>query len=141
MQVEYEIQNTIFGKGIFAKEQIKKGKCIWKYSNKINVIEYDETRCKQYLESLTCKKEAIKFLDLTYGRKEKLCLIIDDGKYMNHSDRPNCKTNMETGNVYAIKDINFGEELFEDYTTFEHPSYLFELLEVYKCKPDYYNFP
>lgn len=135
MEIQYEIKNTIYGKGLFTKEHIISGKCIWKY---INVLEYDEFACKEYLRSLK-PDEAIQFLDLSYGRGEKLCLITDDGRFINHSETPNCKTNMITGDVYAIKDISIGDELFEDYASFDHPSYIYDLLEFYQCKPDYYN--
>lgn len=72
---------------------------------------------------------------------DKLCLITDDGKYMNHSTDPNCLTDMETGNTFAIKNIKDGEQLFEDYRRFEHPVFLFPLLLKYECAPDYYDLP
>jgi SET domain-containing protein len=70
-----------------------------------------------------------------------LCFIKDDGKYMNHSTEPNCGTDMSTGDTYAIRDIEPGEQLFEDYAKFEHPPFLFPLLEKYKCAPNYYDIP
>ena len=158
MQIEYEIRDTDIGKGIFALSDISKGKYIWKYNSKsktninktninktniqlnkiYNVIEYNESSCKTHLSKLSFK-EAHNFLDITYGRGELLCQIIDDGKYMNHSESPNCKTNMINGNVYAITNIKYGEQLFEDYSTFDHPTYLLPLLQKYKCVPNYYN--
>jgi hypothetical protein len=48
---------------------------------------------------------------------------------------------MKTGNTYAIRDINPEEQLFEDYGTFEHPSFLLPLLAKYECAPDYYEIP
>lgn len=153
MQIEYEIRDTDIGKGIFALSDISKGKYIWKYNSKnktninktniqlnkiYNVIEYNESSCKKHLSKLSFK-EAHNFLDITYGRGELLCQIIDDGKYMNHSESPNCKTNMINGNVYAITNIKYGEQLFEDYSTFDHPTYLLPLLQKYKCVPNYYD--
>ena len=80
---------------------------------------------------------------LSYNHKlsDKLCVILDDGKYMNHSTNPNCSTDMSTGNTYAIRDIEPDEQLFEDYQNFEHPIFLLALLQKYKCAPDYYNIP
>ena len=60
---------------------------------------------------------------------------------MNHSTVPNCRTDMATGNTYAIRDITIDEQLYEDYATFQHPPFLFHLLEKYKCAPNYYNIP
>lgn len=72
---------------------------------------------------------------------DKLCLIQDDGKYMNHSTGPNCLTDMKTGNTYAIKNIPKNDQLFEDYRNFEHPIFLLPLLKKYNCAPDYYDLP
>ena len=60
---------------------------------------------------------------------------------MNHSTQPNCITDMQTGHTYAFRDILPNEQLFEDYGRFEHPSFLFPLLEKYQCAPDYYTIP
>lgn len=48
---------------------------------------------------------------------------------------------MKTGTTYALRDIEVNEELFEDYNRFEHPAFLFPLLEKYECPPDYYELP
>jgi hypothetical protein len=48
---------------------------------------------------------------------------------------------MKTGTTYALRDIEENEELFEDYNRFEHPAFLFPLLEKYECPPDYYDLP
>ncbi len=84
------------------------------------------------------------FLDITFGKKDMICLITDDGKYMNHADKSsyncNCKTDIMTGNCYALRDITIGEQLFEDYSTFSHPEFLYTLLKKYKCEPTYYNY-
>jgi hypothetical protein len=48
---------------------------------------------------------------------------------------------METGNTFAIRDIEAGEQLFEDYAKFEHPDFLLPLLKKYDCAPTYYEIP
>jgi hypothetical protein len=85
----------------------------------------------------------LKFMLSTFSftDADKLCAITDDGKFMNHSSHPNCVTDMETGHTYASRDIDPGEQLFEDYATFEHPVFLLPLLEKYNCAPDYYDIP
>ena len=45
------------------------------------------------------------------------------------------QTEMSSGDTFAIKDIPAGSQLFEDYTTFSHPEYLYELLEQYSALP------
>ncbi len=119
MQIAYEIRDAGLGigNGIFTKEAISAGTLIWKFKSGVNVIEYDGEKAKQHLSKFAALQEAQNWLDLTYGLNGKLCEIIDDGKYMNHSETPNCKTD-EKGDTYAIRKIAEGEQLFEDYTTF-----------------------
>ena len=102
--------------------------------------QFDGPATRAHLELLSLA-EAQRFLDMTYGIMDKLCLITDDGKYMNHSTSPNCETDMKTGFTYAIRDIEPDEQLFEDYARFEHPDFLLPLLEKYQCEPSYYEIP
>lgn len=96
-------------------------------------------------ESLTCLEFIhlydFQSLSLFIYYADKLCLVIDDGRYMNHSTDPNCLTDMETGYTYAIRNIEPDEQLFEDYGTFDHPSFLLPLLQKYDCAPNYYELP
>jgi len=142
MQIAYEIKEFAdYGKGIYALEDIPKGTCIWKYKKNINVIEYDMNASIKYLSKLDFQ-DAQHFLDMSYGRNNVLCSILDDGQYMNHSTKPNCKSKIKTnGNTYAKRKIRKGEQLFEDYTTFDHPAFLYPLLLKYQCVPIYYKLP
>ncbi|CAM9678884.1 unnamed protein product, partial [Ectocarpus fasciculatus] len=110
------------GKGLFATAFVKEGSLVWEYDNGVNITEYDEQTANTHLASLSFH-ECQRFLDLTYGQRGLLCEVLDDGKYMNHSEVPNCKTSTG-GNTYAIRDIQPGDELFEDYATFDHPDFL-----------------
>lgn len=142
MNINYEIRETEnYGKGIFVLEDVPLGTCIWSYKLNENVSEYDAQQSIDYLQSLATLNEQQRFLDSSFGRGDKLCLIIDDGQYVNHADAPNCKTDLSTGHCYAIQDIATGEQIFEDYTSFTHPPFLFPLLKQYECEPDYYELP
>jgi len=140
MNIKYEIRENNYGKGIYVLEDIKANTCIWRYKLNNNAFEYSEDETIFYLNSLPTLKKQQRFLDLTFGKGDKLCLITDDGKYVNHSDNPNCKTDLTTGNCYAIKDIKKNEEILEDYRSYTHPPFLFSLLKKYNCEPTYYTF-
>ena len=114
---------------------------LFTYFYLFTINQFDGQQAAAHLESLPTKADCKWFLDATYGIHGKLGLILDDGKYMNHSLTPNCITNMKTGTTYALRDIEENEELFEDYNRFEHPAFLFPLLEKYECPPDYYDLP
>lgn len=137
MQIPYEIKETEYGNGLFATAIIPAGTLIWKYAKDINIREYDGPAALSHLATMNFA-ECQRFLDLTYGQRGLLCEVLDDGKYMNHSTSPNCKTR-PGGDTYSIRDIEAGEQLFEDYATFDHPDFLYDLLEKYDCAPDYYD--
>ena len=144
MNINYEIRTSNeLGKGIFALADILSGAQIWTYKLNENVFEFDEQPCIDYLETLPNLSEQQSFLNYSFGKGEKLCLIKDDGQYMNHAEPPacNCKTDLTTGHCYAIRDIKAGEQLFEDYAAYSHPSFLYKLLRKYECEPDYYAMP
>jgi hypothetical protein len=142
MNIYYEIRDTDHcGKGLFTLEDIQAGTCIWTYTLNKNVFEYDSAQSAAYLQSLPDLNAQQRFLDSSFGKGDVLCLITDDGQYVNHADAPNCKTDLSTGHCYAIKNIAAGEQIFEDYTSFTHPSFLFPLLKLYDCEPDYYPLP
>ena len=143
MNIHYEIRETAFGKGLFVLESVPAGTCIWSYKLNENVIEYDEHQSIAYLKSLPTLKEQQRFLDASFGKGPVLCLINDDGQYVNHADAPdcNCRTDLSTGHCYTIRDLLPGEQIFEDYSSFTHPPFLFPLLKQYQCEPDYYALP
>jgi hypothetical protein len=137
MQIPYEVRDSDFGRGLFATEFSPAGSLVWQYNNGVNIMEYDEQSANAHIATLTFQ-EAQRFLDLTYGQRGLLSEVLDDGKYMNHSENPNCSTS-KGGNTYAVRDIHPGDELYEDYRTFDHPKFLYPLLDKYECAPDYYE--
>ena len=146
MNINYEIRTVPeCGKGIFALQDIKVEECVWNYKLNENVFEYNEEQSSSHLEQLATLAEQQRFLNLSFGKENSLCLITDDGQYMNHADalssECNCRTNLKTGHCYAIRDISTGEQLFEDYLSFSHPPFLYELLKKYHCEPTYYALP
>ena len=140
MQIPYEKRDAGLGVGLglFAKAAVSAGTCVWRFKVGENVIEYDEEATILHLKNKTLS-EAQRWLDLTYGLRGKICEILDDGRYMNHSTSPNCKTDSK-GDTYAIKDIAEGEQLFEVYGSFDHPPFLLVCLEKYNCAPKYYDY-
>jgi hypothetical protein len=146
LTIKYIIRETKkYGNGIFTLEDIKKDTIIWFYKLDINVLEFDEKTTYQYLNQLQNLEKQQNFLNMSFGKQEILCYILDDGKYINHANTENilcnCKTDLETGNCYAKRDIKAGEQLFEDYRSFSHPDFLYKLLDKYKCIPTYYELP
>jgi len=144
MNINYEIRATEnYGRGLFTLDTVKAGTCIWTYTLGENVFEYDANQSLAHLESLPDLKAQQRFLDSSFGKGEVLCLIVDDGQYVNHAAAPlcNCQTDLQTGHCYSLREIAAGEQILEDYTSFTHPPFLFPLLKKYDCEPDYYELP
>jgi hypothetical protein len=142
MEIKYEIKDSAtLGKGIYACEDVAAGVRIWTYKLNENVLEYSERQLKAHLLKLPSLEEKQDFLDRSFGIGNIICLITDDGQYMNHADAPNCKTDLTTGHCYSLRPIYAGEQLFENYETFSHPSFLRGLLKFYQCEPAYYKIP
>ena len=61
---------------------------------------------------------------------------LNDGKFLNHSPEPNLEyPTLGAYHTYAIRDIKKGEELFEDYSSYEslYPEWVINILLEYEC--------
>ncbi len=93
------------GLGLFALESVKKGEYILKFTGKkLSTKEADEKGGK-YLFEINQK------ITLDMSGRKNIC------RYINHSCRPNCETEIINNDVYlqAKKNIKAGEELSFDY--------------------------
>jgi hypothetical protein len=144
MNINYEVRETSdFGKGLFTLENIPANARVWTYNLNENVFEYNAEQTIAHLQGMPNLAAQQRFLDSSFGKADVLCLITDDGQYMNHAAPPdfNCKTDLQTGHCYSVRPILQGEQLFEDYASFSHPPFLFPLLKQYHCEPNYYALP
>ena len=98
-----ETKNSKFGKGLFAAQNISSG----------------TTLCSIKGQRISFKKT------LLLGERESHCIQIGSHEYIlceppflysNHSCNPNCAINSNL-ELFALRDIVVGEELFWDYST------------------------
>ncbi len=93
------------GKGVFAQEEIPKGKRIIEYIGKNVPVEKQGTLTGRYL--------------FWTGRKKMIDGNIRENlaRFINHSCRPNCEADGPSGRVFisSIRKIRAGEELTYDY--------------------------
>lgn len=98
-----EIRESEFGKGLFAKKDLEEGSVICRITGK--QLNFTQT--------------------LLLKEKESHCIQVDLDKYIlceppflysNHSCNPNSAIN-EHLELFALKNINAGEEIFWDYST------------------------
>lgn len=133
-------ESEVHGTGLYADEFIPKGTLVWKF--------------KPDFDKKFTAKQISEFPDLLqiylykYSWKSKksgmYCFCSDNAKHFNHSDSPNVlseyRDDEEESLVFAIRDINVGEELLDDYSSFEDISDLDEemkqIAEKFKLKDE-----
>ncbi len=108
------------GKGIFAMEDIPKGKRIIEYIGSSVPVEKQDTIRGRYL--------------FWTGRNKMIDGNIKENiaRFINHSCRPNCEASGPSGKVfiYSIKKIRAGEELTYNYDK----EYFDEYIKPNGCK-------
>jgi SET domain-containing protein len=112
-------ESTIEWVGLFADEFIPKWTIIWKFTPGFD-LKYTQAEIEKLPQAAQEYIERYAWLSKKSG---KICFSIDNGKYFNHSNTPNTLSNYyeneEEVITKAIKDIQPGEELTDDYSTFE----------------------
>lgn len=98
-----EIRESRFGKGLFAKNDIDEGTILCKATGK--ELNFEETILLVEKESHTLQIDFHKYI-----------LCDAPFLYSNHSCNPNCGVN-QNFELFALKKIRAGEELFWDYST------------------------
>jgi len=109
-------KSRIAGIGIFADQFIPKDSILW---------EYTPSHDKEYTQEEFDKAEGLdrEFLQTYCFRfTDKFFLCVDNSRFFNHSDTPNCYSSdfneNSLGYTKALRDINIGEELTDDYLGF-----------------------
>lgn len=108
--------SSIAGIGLFADQFIAKDSIIWQYSPSHD-REYTQEEFDTIigLDKDFLNTYCFRFLDKYY-------LCVDNGRFFNHSDSPNCYSTdfneSSLGFTRALCDIQVGEELTDDYLGF-----------------------
>lgn len=113
MLVKTKIQQSlIHGIGLFADEFIPKGTIIWKYEEGFDLSMSDGKK-------LSLPKLTQEFIEFFYYYKNGFgwTILGDNSRFMNHSENPNTDSK-EFFTTIANKDIQVGEEIFENYYHF-----------------------
>lgn len=136
MQVNYEIGKDAWGGfGVFAAEKILKGTLVWNYDD-ANINTLDEKLAKNLCSNPLIIRDILtaNYFDAS---GQMVDLRNDPGRYFNHSRSPNVSLGSVIGwndyyakSTFALRDIEIGEELLDDYRTYgEVPKWYQELLK------------
>ncbi len=102
---ELKVKRASAGLGLFAMENIPKGKCLIEYVGRTISKEEEQNSKSQYLFEINKNKT----ID---GAARS-----NTARYINHSHRPNCEVEIYKGRVFVFskRAIKAGEELAYDY--------------------------
>lgn len=136
--------STVHGMGVFARETIKQGTTVWQFDDTMNVSDLND------LERLEKDRLEMALLGGYLHEPTSKFIWYEDGmQFVNHAEGTfaNITTPewlpLSEDKVVACRDIQKGEELFEDYgfwTIFNlHPDHWLRQL-YYKACPGHYFF-
>ena len=115
------------GIGVFAAEFIPANTRVYDYQT----VYYNKEEAIAYLASLSSDEERKWWLEHAYGRNGKIATEYDDSDMVNHSNNPTVAENPNDGHDYTTRDVYEGEELTEDYRTYERIPFYEELCKKY----------
>ncbi|OGH83858.1 MAG: hypothetical protein A2301_00300 [Candidatus Magasanikbacteria bacterium RIFOXYB2_FULL_40_13] len=111
--------SEIEGIGLFADEFIPKDTIIWKFTPGFD-LKFTADEIKKLPEKVQAYIGKYAWLSKKSG---KYCFSSDNGKYFNHSNTPNSLSayydDEEEVVTKAIRDINPGDEITDNYASFE----------------------
>lgn len=165
IQVNVEVKevSAVLGKGLFAKEDIARGTLVWKVLPDLsNVQVFDESQWNVLIESkdLILQQDVLKYSygDVNFNsymdnipKSGVMILPLDESRYINHSDRASANIGdwwlVHSGPgkapyyhwTYALRDIKKGEELREDYTTFDHTPWIIRAMHEMGVFPRFFD--
>ena len=120
MLAMWEVKKSkVHGTGIFASDNIRKGKKVIEYlGEKISKSEGDRRsniRIQKYLNSKITGSVYIFELNSKYDIDGSP--LYNKARYINHSCRPNCEVKIINGHIwiYSIRNIKKNDELSYDY--------------------------
>jgi SET domain-containing protein len=100
-----KVKRSTAGLGLYAEEDIPKGKCLIEYVGRVISKEEEYTSKSQYLFEVNRNK--------TIDGTERT----NTARYINHSHLPNCEVEIHNARVFVLskRAIKAGEELSYDY--------------------------
>lgn len=107
-------ESKLHGKGLFADENIKRGRIVWKYNHLID----RKISQKKLLHLPAIVQRFIKYYSYV-NNKNEFVLCGDDARYINNSDNPNTQDKVSfsdklfgrEGICTALRNIKKGEEI------------------------------
>jgi SET domain-containing protein len=133
-------ESAVHGLGLFADEFVPKGAVLWRFTP-----GFDQKFTREQILSFPDSLQVYLYKYSWRSKKSKLyCFSADDGKFFNHSEKPNVlseyRDDEEEVVTVAIRDIQPGEEMLDNYNSFEDErsegDVLDEIAEMYHLEDE-----
>jgi SET domain-containing protein len=114
--LEVKKSTVVEGFGLFAKKKFIKGEVIYKkhyYKIPQKVVDI--------LFSVNENEENLLIMEKLWGNGNDYYISLNIDQYINHSTNPNSLHGI------ALRDIELGEEIFEDYSSFDNEAWFQKL--------------
>jgi MFS family permease len=134
-------ESTVAGIGVFVTTPVKCGQLVWEF-HQDNVRVWDEARLRAHVASLE-PQAAVELLEHVYGWNDSVIEHLDDCKFVNHATHNDKRRNIgnepphgpgDGYSSYAIRDIDAGEELLDNYTSYHTLPWFEELCVQYGAR-------
>ena len=118
--------SPVHGFGVFAREAIPCGTAWWRV-RLADLIHFRKEPFETLLASAQSPGsrefvEAVQKFGIYSKRYDALFFIVDNGRFVNHSPQPNSASCLGSDGLFSsltLRDIAAGEEMFEDYATYD----------------------
>jgi uncharacterized protein len=106
--------SAIHGLGVFLTEPVYAGQVIWRFDSRIDRV-FSDAELRQMPDRL---QRFLRTYSTLHDGLKLWVLCGDNGRYFNHSDRPNTRSlGIAFGDDVAAVDLPAGTELTSDYRT------------------------
>ena len=129
-------ESKIHGIGLFADEFITKGTVVWRFTP-----GFDQRFTREQIASFPDLLQIYVYTYCWRSKKNGLyCFSADNGKHFNHSKNSNVLSKYHDDEeevvTVAVKDIGVGEEMVDDYSSFEYDRSEDDILDAIAAKFD-----
>ena len=109
----YLDRSHLHGIGVFAGEDVARGRVVWRFNPQIDLEFTDEQWREMELKTVPESFRHVRRYSYKEGNRFYLC--VDNAQFMNHSNDANVANDSTSNTMVACVDIRQGEELLCNY--------------------------
>jgi len=129
----YLDRSPVHGIGLFASQKIMAGSLVWEFNPAVDLV-YSLVQWDLLKESIAAPSFR-NLLRLSYKEAGNIYICMDNAQFMNHSEtRANVVHGVSKNMMYAVRNIDNGEELLCNYFSYSDPDDFHVRNIINECK-------